>query len=171
MDRVEDLPGDEAVAAAPSDLAEAVERQHRKQEVEPEMSVEVLRGEDGEVEQRPAHLEAVDADEPGTRRATVAHDPGVGDTVGGVGEPALATGLLRVRLVLALEAQVLVVGAPDAPPDDLRRLERRWHPMVFDRLLEPASGLEDVQRLHHLGGDPFLVGARGQRERDAHGCQ
>ena len=76
-------------------VASAVEGQREEGEVEPEVAVEVQGPEGAEVETRPAHAEAVQADQPRPVLRAVLEQRRPGDPVHPVAEEPLGPGLLR----------------------------------------------------------------------------
>ena len=137
--RVEGVGAHEAVAAASPELAVTVQGKHGQQHVQSELAVVDARVEGTQVDKRRAHLIAVDADEPGARWAGVTQHPGVGGAVLGVAQPAFATRLLGVGLVLAVEAQVLEVDAARPRLADTRGVEGKRLAVIAFGLFEPSE--------------------------------
>src|SRR5439155_16961971 len=91
--------------------------------------------------------------QPGAPCLLVPAHPRVGRAVALVFEPPVASGLVLVRLVAALEAEVLVGDVEGAGPADVRRGGRRRVSVVPSRILEPALALP-----HVAGGGDVTAG-------------
>ena len=73
--------------------------------------MEAVRVEDTKIDERIPHLIAVEAQDPGSPLVFVPEHPCVGGPVSRVCEPSVPTRLIGLRLVLALEPDVLEAKA------------------------------------------------------------
>ncbi len=112
VDEVEDVEGEEPIATEASDLAKTVERKRRHDQVQAQPSMQPCRRKRRQIDEGPSHLEAVNANQPGTRLGSVAQDPGVSGSDRPVGEPALTSGLVGMRGIATFEAEMFIAKPP-----------------------------------------------------------
>ena len=157
--RVERVEAEQFVAAHPTLLAASVQRHRRPDEVQAEVVVEVPDVERGEVHERVAHPEPVDAHHPGSGPVVVAQHPRTGPTVGLEVEEPVATRLVVAGRELAGPFEPLVGLAMCPAPMD-PRVEQRWRIAVIGAgVVEPALGLEQPDRVGHLDPDALVLRA------------
>ena len=143
--------------------ARPVHRQHRQDDVEAEVLVQVPGPEQGQVQFGPAHLGAVHAHQPGPLLPglafVMAQHQGIGAVIAGVAHPALRPRLAGVGLVAAVEGDPLMgtAAAGERPDRHVRRCG--WGGEIALRLVQPAAVPVEIECLVNLAVD-FLIGLR-----------
>ena len=146
------VEGDDIGTGRTGVLPGSVQRQHRCQHVEPEITVELERVEHDQVDRAP-HPYTVEEHQPWPGASSVFQDVCVASAVRLHRQPSFATGHAASWLVAAVERQQLVAEAAEVAWLELESSGRVRALVVRSGIFEPSVGGEERQRLVHLLAD------------------